>query len=73
MVINNTLPMDPFNQSLVHNKASAFFGRIELRYFPMTWPLILKADSEATLVIGMLRISRAIDASSGYRILFAFQ
>ena len=39
----------------------------------MTCPLTLKVDSEATIEIGMLKISWAMAASSGYQNSFPFQ
>ena len=55
----------PYSQVRVHIKDSAFFGRSELRYLLSTLLPILKADSEATDVIGIAMISRAIMVSTG--------
>ena len=47
--------------------ASTFFGRRLLLYFVRTREPMLKADSLATVVIGMLRISQVILARLGKR------
>ena len=54
-----TLPSNPYCQLLVHNVASAFSGKRRDRYGVKKKFLMLKLDSEATVVIGMLMRSRA--------------
>ena len=62
-----TLPLasKPCNQLRVQRRAWSFFGRRRLLYLLNTWPPMLKADSEATVVIGILNKSLAINARMG--------
>ena len=54
----------PNNQSLEQIIASTISGLSELRYWSRTLPPTLKADSDATVEIGMLKMSHAMAASS---------
>ena len=50
---------------LVHNIASTFSGKRRDQYGVRIYFLVLKLDSEATVVISMFMRSRAIKESSG--------
>jgi len=58
------LPYPQNNQLQEHNKASTFCGNRQLWYLSRIRPPMLNADSEATVVIGILIMSRAICESS---------
>ena len=51
---------NPYSQLLVHNVVSTFSGKGRDRYRLRIFFLVLKLDSKATVVIGMLMRSRAI-------------
>jgi hypothetical protein len=55
----------PCNQFRVQINIWTCSGSVELLYLVRTRPPILKDDSDATVVMGMLRISRAIMESVG--------
>lgn len=59
------LPLIPNNQSFAQIIASTFLCANELRNLSRTRPPLLKVDSDATVETGMLKISRAMEASSG--------
>ena len=59
------LPSSPYSQLLVHNVTSAFSSKRHNRYGVRFFFPVLKLDSEATMVIGMLIRSRAIKESFG--------
>ena len=59
------LPSNPYSQLLVHNLASTFSGKRRDRYRVRFFFPVLKLDSEATVVIGMLMRSCAIKESFG--------
>ena len=54
----------PNNQSLEQIIASTISGLSELQYWLRTLPPTLKADFDATIEIRMLKMSRAMAASS---------
>ena len=58
------IPSNPYSQLLVHNVASTFSGKRRDRYGVRIFFLVLKLDSEVTVVIGMLVRSHAIKESS---------
>ena len=62
------LPSNPYSQLLVHNVASTFSGKRRDQYKVRIFFLMLKLDSEATVVIRMLMRSRAIKKSFGNRL-----
>ena len=62
----------PLIQFLVHIRACTFFGSRRLLYLFRTHDAILKEDSEATVVIGILRRSHAIAAKSPCRCALSF-
>ena len=53
------LPSNPYSHLLVHNVVSTFSGKRRDRYGIRIFFLVLKLDSEATVVIRMLMRSRA--------------
>ena len=59
------LPSNPYSQLLVHNVASTFSGKRHDRYRVRIFFPVLKLDSEATMVIGMLMRSYDIKESTG--------
>ena len=60
------------NQSWVHIIASKVFGWSLLLWGLINLPLVLNADSDATVDIGMAKISLAIVCKIGYLLEFAF-
>ena len=53
------LPSNPYSQFLVHNIASTFLGKRRDQYGVRIFFPVLKLDSKAIVVIGMLMRSRA--------------
>ena len=53
------LPSNPYSQLLVHNIASTFLSKRCDQYGVRIFFLVLKLDSKAIVVIGMLMRSRA--------------
>ena len=72
-ILCKILPLSPYIQSRVQTIASTTCGLSELRYWSKTRLPTLNADSDTTVDIGMLKISRAIIASSENRIALTFQ
>jgi hypothetical protein len=60
------------NQFCEHIKASTVVGANELRKGSKTRPQVLKVDSEATVVMGIAKASRAIWASTENLVEFTF-
>ena len=58
------LPSNPYNQLLVHNVTSTFSGKTRDRYGVRIFFPVLKLDTKATVVIGMLMRSYAIKENS---------
>ena len=54
------LPLNPYSQLLVYNVASTFSDKRRDRYGVRIFFPVLKLDSKATVVIGMLMRSRAL-------------
>ena len=71
--MTNIIPISPNSQSLVQMSAWIVSGLRELLYWSRTHPLALKVDLDATVDTGIVRISRAMEASSGYLNWFDFQ
>jgi len=63
---------NPKTQLRVVTNASAFSGFRDDLHLVMILPPILKQDSEATVVMGMLNISLAIMLKEGNRFEFSF-
>lgn len=59
------LPLNPYNQVWVQIKASTFWSKRQEWYRVKILPPVLKVDSKATTLIGMLKRSLAINKSSG--------
>src|SRR5262249_24021898 len=69
----NKLPfISSLNQSCEHNKAWTVLASKRLRYSSITLPPVLKALSDATVVAGIAKMSRANKERIGYRPAFTF-